>query len=338
MLTPYQLAFTARISVILLPWAALPWLVGLTARALERRGWRDPVLFALVALAAGSVNATALLLVGLAPLLWLVVAVAQRRATPREAGLTALRIAVPTVALSIWWAVGLVTQARYGLPVLDVTESLRTVAGSSTPSDLLRGFGNWFLSGSDRAGPWLDQSVQYADEKVLAALTFALPFAALVGAAFMRWKHRAYFVAIIVVGTIVGVGAWPYDDPSPIGQLFKDGSIGSSIALALRNTPASCRSSCSAWPGCSVPPCRHSTDGGASSSVRRCSSVSSPSVRSSRCGGTATSPTTSSAPRPCRSTGRRPRTHSTARAMRRACSRSRARSSRRTAGATRSSP
>src|SRR5688500_7847763 len=32
-LTPYQLAFTARISVLLLPWAALPWLVGLTMRS-----------------------------------------------------------------------------------------------------------------------------------------------------------------------------------------------------------------------------------------------------------------------------------------------------------------
>jgi arabinofuranan 3-O-arabinosyltransferase len=237
MLTPYQLAFTARISVILLPWAALPWLVGLTARALARRGWRDPILFALLALAAGSVNATALLLVGLAPLLWLVVAVAQRRSTARDAGITALRIAVPTVGLSIWSAVGLVTQARYGLPILDVTESLRTVARVSNPMDLLRGLGNWFLAGTDRVGPWLDQSTRYRDERIVTVLTFALPFAALVGAAFLRWKHRSYFVAIIVVGTIVGVGAWPYDDPSPIGQLFKDGSIGSSIALALRNTP-----------------------------------------------------------------------------------------------------
>src|SRR5437762_252206 len=33
MLTPYQLAFTARISVLLLSWAGLPWLVGLAMRA-----------------------------------------------------------------------------------------------------------------------------------------------------------------------------------------------------------------------------------------------------------------------------------------------------------------
>jgi len=45
MLTPYQLAFTARISVILLAWAGLPWLVGLTIRAV-RNGGADAVLAA----------------------------------------------------------------------------------------------------------------------------------------------------------------------------------------------------------------------------------------------------------------------------------------------------
>ena len=57
MLTPYQLAFTARISVLLLAWAGLPWLVGLTIRAVRHGGWRDPALFALVVLTIGSVNA-----------------------------------------------------------------------------------------------------------------------------------------------------------------------------------------------------------------------------------------------------------------------------------------
>src|SRR5690606_15536288 len=40
--TPYVLTLAARISVILLPFAGLPWLVGLTALALRRPGWRYP--------------------------------------------------------------------------------------------------------------------------------------------------------------------------------------------------------------------------------------------------------------------------------------------------------
>ncbi len=236
-LTPYQLAFTARISVLLLPWAALPWLVGLTARALARRGWRDPALFALVALAAGSVNATALLLVGIAPILWLVLAVVQRRASIGAAAATAGRIAVLTVGVSLWWAVGLVLQSRYGFSVLDATESLAHVSGSTLPADLLRGFGNWFLSGSDRLGPWLVQAADYRTEKLLTIVTLAVPVGAFVAASALRWRHRAYFVALVVVGVVVGVGAWPYGDPSPLGSVFKSFANGSALGLALRNTP-----------------------------------------------------------------------------------------------------
>src|SRR5215208_6424985 len=85
MLTPYQLAFTARISVLLLPWAALPWLIGLTMRAVRRGGWRDPAIFALIATTAGSVNASALVLVLAAPALWLVFELFHGRAAARTA-------------------------------------------------------------------------------------------------------------------------------------------------------------------------------------------------------------------------------------------------------------
>ncbi len=69
-LTPYALTLGARLSVILLPFAGLPWLIGLTVRSLRRRRWREPALFALVVATIGSVNATALILVGTGPLLW----------------------------------------------------------------------------------------------------------------------------------------------------------------------------------------------------------------------------------------------------------------------------
>lgn len=69
-LSPYVLHYAARISVLLLPWAALPWLVALVQRSLRNGGWRDPALFALVVLTVGGVNATALVLAGIGPLLW----------------------------------------------------------------------------------------------------------------------------------------------------------------------------------------------------------------------------------------------------------------------------
>ena len=39
---PYVLDYAARISVILLPWAALPWLIGMAMRAAREGGWRWP--------------------------------------------------------------------------------------------------------------------------------------------------------------------------------------------------------------------------------------------------------------------------------------------------------
>ncbi|MSO79931.1 MAG: DUF3367 domain-containing protein [Acidimicrobiia bacterium] len=237
MLTPYQLAFSARTSVLLLPWAGLPWLVGLTIRATRRVGWRDPVLFALVVLAVGGTNATALMLVCTAPALWLLLMLLGGRASARVAGSAAWRILVPTVGISVWWAVALRTQGAYGLPVLQLTENLRVVSLASLPNDLLRGLGNWFFYGGDRLGYSIDQVSAYANERIVIALSFGVPIMALVAAGVLRWRYRAYFAILIVVGTIVSVGAWPYDNPSIFGRAFKSFANDSSLGLAFRNTP-----------------------------------------------------------------------------------------------------
>ena len=90
MFSPYLLAYAARISVILLPWTALPWLIGLTIQAVRRGGWWYPSAFALVVLAVGGINATALIMIGVGPLVWLVYAVAvERTATWRQASFRA---------------------------------------------------------------------------------------------------------------------------------------------------------------------------------------------------------------------------------------------------------
>jgi arabinofuranan 3-O-arabinosyltransferase len=237
MLTPYQLAFTGRASVLLLPWAGLPLLVALTIRAERRGGWRDPVLFALVAFVIGGTNATSLVLIGLAPLLWLGFSAIGGRAAAMHALRTGVRIAVPTIGVSLWWVVALRVQGAYGLPVLQLTETPRTVSASSLPTDLLRGLGNWVFYGGDRLGFSLDQAADYSSDRLVIVATFAIPILGLAVAGVLRWRYRAYFAALVVVGTIVGVGAWPYEDPSLVGRAFKAFATGSSAGLALRNTP-----------------------------------------------------------------------------------------------------
>lgn len=237
MLSPYQLAFTARMSVLLLPWAALPWLVGCTMRATRTGRWRGPALVALVVVAAGGVNATSLLFVGVAPLLWVALELGRGRAAARRALGAAARIGLLAGGVSLWWIVGLRLQGAYGLPVLQLTENVRTVAEASTPGDLLRGLGNWFFYGRDRTGFSLDQAAGYTSDQVVVVLSYAVPAVALAAALVLRWAHRAYFALLVVVGTVIGVGAWPAGDPSPYGKLWLRFTSDTSVGLALRNSP-----------------------------------------------------------------------------------------------------
>ena len=240
MLTPYTLDFAARISVILMPWAGLPWMLALTIRALRARdsrsAWKYAAIFALVVQVVGGVNATALVFAGLAPVLWILYAIVIREVDWRRAlGVTA-RIGVLTVFTSLWWIAGLWAQGKYGLNILKFTETLQVVSVSSTPLETLRGLGYWFFYGIDRIGHWTDASVPYMQNLGLIAVSFALPVLALFGTACVRWKHRAYFVVLTVVGVVVAVGANPYDDPSALGSTFKSFAESSSFGLALRST------------------------------------------------------------------------------------------------------
>ncbi|HEX8804908.1 MAG TPA: alpha-(1-_3)-arabinofuranosyltransferase family protein, partial [Acidimicrobiales bacterium] len=236
-LTPYVLTLVARLSGILLPFAALPWLVAFTIRTLRSRGWRYPALFALAVTTFGSMNATALLLVGVAPLLWLVHAVwGCREATPRQALRAAGRLAVLTVPASAWWIAGLDVQRTNGIDIIRYTETARVVATTSSSHEVLRSLGYWFFYGGDRLGPWIEPSVAYTQWVPLIAVSFLVPVLSLTGAAVARWRHRGYFVALILVGTALAVGAFPWDHGSPFGhlvQVFQSSETG----LALRSLP-----------------------------------------------------------------------------------------------------
>ncbi len=238
LLTPYQLAFTARMSVLLLPWAALPWIVGLTLRATRERGWRPAALLALVVFFTGGINASSLLLVGLAPALWVVLEAWRRPAGAHRALLGAGKAAVLAVGVSLWWLAGVRLQGRYGLPVLQLTENVRTVALSSAPGDVLLGLGNWFFYGRDRTGWSVDQASSYAGgSDIVVLVSYAIPMLALGAAFVLRWVHRTYFALLIVLGTVVAVGAWPPEDLRPYGSLWKTITTTTSVGLAFRNSP-----------------------------------------------------------------------------------------------------
>jgi hypothetical protein len=237
MLSPYFLQYAGRISVILLPWAGLPFMVALAARALRHGGWKYPALFALVVAMVSGINATAVIYVGVAPLLWLIFAVAiLRECSWGAACIAALKMALLTLLCCLWWIAGLVVEAGYGVDVLRYTETLATTASTSSPSQVIRGLGYWYFYGSDRLGPWTKSSVLYTQQLWLVALSYLAPVLAFLSAAVIRWRYRAFFAGLVLAGVVLSVGAYPFQHPTPAGSALKRFMSDTTAGLALRST------------------------------------------------------------------------------------------------------
>ena len=76
----------------------------------------------------GGVNATSILLVALAPILWVVCAVWVTHEVPLGRAAAALaRLGVLSALVSVWWVAGLWAEGAYGINVLRYTETIPTV-------------------------------------------------------------------------------------------------------------------------------------------------------------------------------------------------------------------
>ena len=238
MFTPYVLQYSGRISVILMPWSGLPWMIAFVILALRRGGWRYPALFALVVALVSGINASSILYVGIGPVLWIPFAVVVlRQNTWREAWRVVGKVGVLTALVSVWWVVGLQVEAAYGVNILKYTETLQSTSTTSSPAEILRGLGYWFFYGSsDQIGPWTQASVAYTQQLWLLALTFLVPTLALLAAVVVRWRVRAYFVFLVLVGMVLAVGPYPYFSPTGVSGLLKAFMLDTTAGLALRST------------------------------------------------------------------------------------------------------
>ena len=197
-LSPYLVPYVSRTSSMLLPWAGLGWVLGLTIGAATRTRWRDAALCALVIATTGSVNATALAMVAPAPLLWLLLAVVERTVTVRRALVAATRIGVLAIGTSLWWLVMLSIQGRQGADLLAYSESLEDVSLTSTATEVWRGLGYWLTYVRDPFAPTTTAGADYMTAtggNVLAhpvALGFVLVVVGLVGLVFTRFAARRF--------------------------------------------------------------------------------------------------------------------------------------------------
>ena len=234
--SPYVLSYLARLSIILAPWAALPWMILLAAKAARTRSWKPAAQFAVIVALVGSVNATSLVLAGLGPVIWLVTDVATGRVRVGAAVRAAAKIGVLSAAVSVWWIVALRVQGAYGIPILRYTETYESVAEASTPAEIIRGLGYWFLYGGDRLDPWVEPAGPYFDSVPVMAIGFILAGIALLGF-LTRFSGRATTAVLLVVGLAVAVGAAPLDNSTPYGRLFRWFASDTTAGLALRSTP-----------------------------------------------------------------------------------------------------
>jgi hypothetical protein len=235
--TPYVMQYAGRISVILLPYAGLPVLLYLVIRSVRTPGWRYPSLVALTVACISGINASSVIYVGLAPVLWLPFSVfIAREATGRQAWGTLLRSGFLSLLVSLWWIVGLAVEGAFGINVLRYTESVQATSSTSNPAEVLRGLGYWYFYGGDRLGLWTQAAAEFTQRLLLVALTYVLPVAAFLSAAICRWRYRAYFVGLVALGVILSVGAYPYKHPTAFGGLVKTFMTRTTAGLALRST------------------------------------------------------------------------------------------------------
>ncbi|HEY1987997.1 MAG TPA: alpha-(1-_3)-arabinofuranosyltransferase family protein [Acidimicrobiales bacterium] len=237
MFTPYVLQYAGRISAILMPWAGLPWLVAFVILALRRGGWRYPARFALVVALVSGINASSIIYVGIAPVLWLLYSVLiAREASWRQVWGVAWRVGLLSGLVSLWWAIGLQVEAAYGVNVLKYTETVPVTSSTSLASEVIRGLGYWYFYGSDRVGSWTQASVAYTQNLWLVGLSFAVPVLAVAAAVLVKWWRRSYFILLVMVGMVLSVGAYPFTHPSGVGALLKAVMVDTTAGLAMRST------------------------------------------------------------------------------------------------------
>jgi arabinofuranan 3-O-arabinosyltransferase len=136
----------------------------------------------------------------------------------------------------LWWIGGLWAEGSYGINILNYTESITTVASTSTTSEVLRGLGYWYFYGSDHIQPWTMAAGPYETNAVVIAFSYFLPLSAVVSSVFIKWRYRGFFVALALLGIVLAVGAYPISSPTPIGWVMKWLGLHTTVGLAMRST------------------------------------------------------------------------------------------------------
>ncbi len=233
-LSPYVLTYVNRTSILLSPWAGLGWIMAFTVRAARHGGWRYPALIALLVATVGGINATALLLIAVAPLSWLTyAALVQHEISLKRAIATVGRVGALSTVMSSWWLVALAVQSRTGADVLAYSETAQAVSSTSSAPEVLRGLGYWLFYGGDSTGPWNSASSAYVQSPGLILLGFGLVALAMAALVLVERRVRMWLASLWSIGVVVAVGA---HGDSWLSHRLLSGNARSTVLLAFRSS------------------------------------------------------------------------------------------------------
>jgi len=236
MLAPYSLQYYEYLSALLLPYVALGWILAFTIKAAQTNDWLYVCCFGLALTLTSSINATAVVYLGLAPVIWLIYATARKYISALAALRTAIKLGVVSLLTSLWWISGLFVEDKWGINILKFTETVQAVASTSTPLEVIRGLGYWYFYVIEASGLVMRESIGYQTWIWLIVVSFLIPFLSVTLSFIFNWKDKLFFVILIITGLTLSVGAHPFNNPTPFGKLFKEFMLSSTAGEALRST------------------------------------------------------------------------------------------------------
>jgi arabinofuranan 3-O-arabinosyltransferase len=231
LLNPYTVIFSARTSVVLLGYAALPWLLLVVHRGVRAaRDWRDwrgwwwAAAFALILTSTGGgVNAAVVAWMLVGPLLLLVYEPLTGGVRWRDTGAFLARIAVLGGLVSIWWIAPLLVHVRYGVDFLQFTEQPRAIWGTNSAPEALRLMAYWTsyvgVGFYGTRGPLYSEAGTLLFDPLVVGASLLLPALAVGSFALTRrWRYAPFLLLLLLVGAAIEVAGFPNGTPARVGM------------------------------------------------------------------------------------------------------------------------
>lgn len=213
----------------LLPYALLPWLVVCWLRGFRVPTWRWAAAAALVLAAMSGLNAGVVALIQLVVLVPLVIhaCLIERHRFTSVLWLVA-RTGLIFVVLSSYWLIPAMSALSVGESIAGATESVGGINMANSFPEVMRGLGMWTLYGADGEG-WFDPGhVSFFLAPLVIVLSFGGPVIAALGVRLSRSSGRLFGATSVLVGALVMVGSFPYDNQTPWGR---------ALAATIDNVP-----------------------------------------------------------------------------------------------------